>query len=83
MSDDAASAVSPDPELLRVDHALERGDHPLAARLARARQLLAETGLTISQIAETLGFRDVFFFSRQFTQRTGQTPSAYRAALSP
>ena len=55
----------------------------IAARLARARQLLAETGLTISQIAETLGFRDVFFFSRQFTQRTGQTPSAYRAALSP
>lgn len=54
----------------------------IAARLARARQLLAETGLTISQIAEALGFRDVFFFSRQFTQRTGQTPTAYRAALS-
>jgi len=54
----------------------------IAARLARARQLLAETGLTISQIAEALGFRDVFFFSRQFTQRTGQTPSAYRATLS-
>jgi hypothetical protein len=35
MSDEAASAVSPDPELLRVDQALERGDHPLAARLAR------------------------------------------------
>lgn len=54
----------------------------IAARLARARQLLAETGLTISQIAEALGFRDVFFFSRQFTQRTGQTPSAYRAGLA-
>jgi AraC-like DNA-binding protein len=54
----------------------------IEARLTRARQLLAETGLTISQIAEALGFRDVFFFSRQFTQRTGQTPSAYRATLS-
>ena len=54
----------------------------IAARLARARQLLAETGLTISQIAEALGFRDVFFFSRQFHQRTGQTPSAYRASLA-
>ncbi len=54
----------------------------IEARLARARQLLAETGLTISEIAEALGFRDVFFFSRQFTQRTGQTPSVYRAALS-
>lgn len=55
----------------------------IEARLARARQLLAETGLTISQIAEALGFRDVFFFSRQFTQRTGRTPSAYRAGLAP
>jgi AraC-like DNA-binding protein len=54
----------------------------IEARLARARQLLAETGLTVSQIAEALGFRDVFFFSRQFTQRTGQTPTAYRAALA-
>jgi len=54
----------------------------IAARLTRARQLLAETGLTVSQIAEALGFRDVFFFSRQFTQRTGQTPTAYRAALA-
>ncbi len=54
----------------------------IEARLTRARQLLAETGLTISQIAEALGFRDVFFFSRQFTQRTGQTPSSYRATLS-
>ena len=54
----------------------------IAARLARARQLLAETGLTVSQVAEALGFRDVFFFSRQFTQRTGQTPTAYRAALA-
>ena len=54
----------------------------IAARLARARQLLAETGLTVSQIAETLGFRDVFFFSRQFTQRTGKTPTAYRAELA-
>jgi len=58
-------------------------DYIIEARLTRARQLLAETGLTIGQIAEALGFRDVFFFSRQFTQRTGQTPSAYRAALAP
>jgi len=29
-------------------------------------------------IAEALGFRDVFFFSRQFRQRTGSTPTAYR-----
>ncbi|MCK6473311.1 MAG: AraC family transcriptional regulator [Planctomycetes bacterium] len=48
------------------------------ARIDRARQLLAESALTISQVAEALGYSDVFFFSRQFKQLAGQTPSAYR-----
>jgi AraC-like DNA-binding protein/mannose-6-phosphate isomerase-like protein (cupin superfamily) len=50
-------------------------------RLARARQLLAETGLTVGQIAGMLGFRDVFFFSRQFRAKTGRTPTGFRAEL--
>ena len=48
------------------------------ARVDRARQLLSESGLTVSQIADVLGYRDVYFFSRQFKQRTGRSPSAYR-----
>ena len=56
-------------------------DWVIEARLTRARQLLAETGLTVGQIGEALGFRDVFFFSRQFRQRTGRTPTEFRAAL--
>ena len=51
-------------------------------RLTRARQLLAETGLSVGEIADTLGFSDVYFFSRQFRQRVGTTPSRYRASLS-
>lgn len=58
-------------------------DFVIEARLTRARQLLAETGLNIGQIAEALGYRDVYFFSKQFRQKTGRTPSAYRAALPP
>ncbi|MFO0629642.1 MAG: hypothetical protein U0325_28960 [Polyangiales bacterium] len=42
MSDDAASAVTPDPELLRVDQALERGDHP-SPPASRARSSPATT----------------------------------------
>lgn len=56
-------------------------DFIIDARLSRARHLLAETSLTISQIAETLGFQNVFFFSRQFRQKTGLPPSAYRQSL--
>jgi AraC-like DNA-binding protein len=48
------------------------------ARLDRARQLLTETTLNITEIAAALGFTDVYFFSRQFHAKTGQTPSAYR-----
>jgi AraC-like DNA-binding protein len=56
-------------------------DWVIEARLVRARQLLVETDLTISQIADALNFRDVFFFSRQFRQKTGRSPTEFRAAF--
>jgi len=56
-------------------------DWAIEVRLVRARQLLAETNLTVSQIGEALGFRDVFFFSRQFRQKTGRTPTEFRSSL--
>jgi AraC-like DNA-binding protein len=49
------------------------------SRIDRARQLLRESSMTISQIAGVLGYRDVFFFSRQFKRKTGRPPSACRA----
>lgn len=56
-------------------------NYAIRARMARARQLLAESNLTIGMVAEALGFQDIFYFSRQFRQQTGQTPSAYRRGL--
>lgn len=47
-------------------------------RLSRAKYLLAESTLTIAQIADALGYNDAYFFSRQFRQNVGCTPSAYR-----
>ena len=49
------------------------------SRIDRARQLLRESSMTVSQIADVLGYRDVFFFSRQFKQKVGRPPSAFRA----
>ncbi len=58
------------------------GESPQAfiikTRLQRARQLLRESSLTISEIAAMLGYPDVFFFSRQFKARTGQSPTEFR-----
>ena len=53
-------------------------DFLLHTRLMRARHLLAETDLSIADIAEQLGYADLFFFSRQFKQKVGIPPSVYR-----
>ncbi|MDE6270736.1 MAG: helix-turn-helix domain-containing protein [Muribaculaceae bacterium] len=47
-------------------------------RLTRARALLRDTSLTISEISEQLGFSSQRYFSTFFKERTGTTPTAYR-----
>ncbi|SDC28179.1 AraC-like ligand binding domain-containing protein [Paenibacillus sp. UNCCL117] len=54
------------------------------ARVERACHLLAESTLNVSQIADTLGYSDIYFFSKQFKQFTGESPLRYRSrALEP
>jgi len=52
--------------------------YALQCRAGAARKLLGETNLSIKEIAERLGFNDVYFFSRQFRKQTGVPPAAYR-----
>jgi len=60
----------------------ETGHAPLAyqleVRISRARVLLEQTDLPISEIAQQTGFANVFYFSKMFSKRAGQTPSACR-----
>jgi len=56
-------------------------DFVIQARMERARQLLAESDLTVGMIAGALGFQDIFYFSRQFRRQTGQAPTAFRRGL--
>lgn len=51
-------------------------------RVSRAQQLLLESSLTVTQIADVLGYESVYFFSRQFKEKTGLSPSAYRRGLT-
>ncbi len=48
------------------------------ARVDRASQLLRESDMTIGEIADQLGYSDLFQFSRLFKKRTGQSPSVWR-----
>jgi len=51
----------------------------LAIRINKARLLLLETDLTVSEIASRLGFSSVHYFSRVFRQKMGLPPSHLRA----
>ena len=51
-------------------------------RIRKARLLLTKGNLSITQVAEYVGFSDVDHFSRTFKQQMGISPSAYRKAYN-
>ena len=50
-------------------------------KVRQARKMLADPTLTISNIAQALGYADSHAFTRFFTDQTGTAPGRYRAAL--
>lgn len=50
-------------------------------RLKRSKLLIKESKLTLSEIAETLGYGSLQYFSRVFTQEYGMSPSHYAKQL--
>ena len=49
-----------------------------AIRMQRVKQLLAETDLSLTDIADRAGFSYVEYLSTSFRRETGQSPSSYR-----
>jgi len=52
--------------------------HLINTLLQQARQLLLDTDLTVSEIADRLGYPEANYFHRLFHTHTGITPLAYR-----
>ncbi|MFD0617803.1 MULTISPECIES: helix-turn-helix domain-containing protein [Paenibacillus] len=50
----------------------------IRTRIERAEHLLHHAGMNVTEVADALGYRDIFFFSRQFKQYTGKSPSEIR-----
>ena len=50
-------------------------------KIAEAQKLLVRTDLSISQIANSVGYENVLDFSKFFSKQTGSSPTAYRAAF--
>jgi AraC family transcriptional regulator, arabinose operon regulatory protein len=53
-------------------------DYEIQGRIKRAEFLLHYGGLTVSETADALGYKDVYFFSKQFKKHFGVNPSAIR-----
>jgi len=53
----------------------------LNCKMIEARRYLESSSLRIGEIANALGYRDIYFFSRQFKHFFGQAPLAYRRSL--
>lgn len=47
-------------------------------RVERAKQLLCETTLSVTEIAEQCGFSCIYYFCRSFKKHTGYTPTEYK-----
>jgi len=51
-------------------------------RIERAKELLKKEGLTVSSVANEVGFKDMSNFIRQFKKATGVTPRTYRGSIA-
>jgi len=83
---DVASAVGYSPDYL--GHLFSKylgssfSDYIHGIRISAAKGLLEKRDLTISQIADSLGYTDPSNFSHAFTRATGASPRVYRGRLS-
>ncbi len=53
-------------------------DFLIEQRVNKARTQLRESQMTVGEIAESLGYKDVGYFSRQFKHKAGVSPLAFR-----
>lgn len=63
-----------------LQHVTGQGIRPnlIRLRMERAKQLLRQTELNVSEVGERVGYPDPFLFSNTFKRRVGLPPSEYR-----
>ncbi|MCU6793909.1 AraC family transcriptional regulator [Paenibacillus sp. WQ 127069] len=77
-----ADQVSMSPEylnkLFKRNMGMSLKHYMTEARLERALHLLQETSMNVSQVAEALGYGNIYLFSRQFKEQYGRPPSDFK-----
>ena len=77
----AASAAVSRRECLRIFQrvaGVSPKQHVIGLRLRRAKQLLADTDLPLSEVCGLCGFQDQSYFTRVFREKNGVPPAKYR-----
>lgn len=59
------------------------GEYAISVKMQNARYLLLDQNLSISEIAEEVGFKNLFQFSKSFKNRFGKSPKAFRNSQKP
>ena len=54
------------------------GQYYIAIRMKKAKELLSDTNLPVSNVADAVGYDNALYFSRLFRNFQGMSPSAYR-----
>lgn len=84
--DEMASSLGVTPGHLTQHFRQELGITPweylTRVRIERAKELLASSALSITEIAGQVGYSDAAYFSRVFGNETGRTPRSYRQQSS-
>ncbi len=53
----------------------------IETRIERAKELLSDSSLNITEIADRLNYENAFYFSKQFKKVEGESPSQYRLKI--
>ena len=80
----AASAGVSKTEALRCFHKTLQTtpySYVMEVRLSKAADLLAQTGLSVGEIASRTGFNQQSYFGKRFKEKTGMTPLEYRRKM--
>ncbi|OAX47535.1 AraC family transcriptional regulator [Paenibacillus sp. AD87] len=56
-------------------------EYVIQARMAKAKELMIRTDATAQEIASSVGYSDVFYFTRLFKKQVGMTPGQYKKKM--
>lgn len=64
--------------LFKAEFGISFKEYLRRVRVARAKELMKDHRLNLSEIAQQVGYADISYFSQSFLQETGVRPSEYR-----